>query len=103
MPSLHPCAPAQDKSTTLAVPSADPEAEERRRREAEEARLAEMRAHGHAVTPEAFAEVRGNLLMMRLMGGVYWKPPGAPCCLCLCQLGLKELAREAVVGRHEQP
>ncbi|KAI7835902.1 hypothetical protein COHA_010205 [Chlorella ohadii] len=46
----------QDKSTTLAVPSADPEAEERRRREAEEARLAEMRAHGHAVTPEAFAE-----------------------------------------------
>lgn len=52
----------QDKSSTLAVPSADPEAEEKRRREAEEARLAEMRAHGHAVTPEAFAEVRGRVV-----------------------------------------
>lgn len=40
----------------MAVPSSDPEAEERRRRAEEEARMAEMRAHGHAVTPEAFAE-----------------------------------------------
>ncbi len=46
----------QDKASALAVPSSDPEAEERRRREAEEQRLAELRAHGTPVTPEAFAE-----------------------------------------------
>ncbi|KAL4426114.1 hypothetical protein ABPG77_002700 [Micractinium sp. CCAP 211/92] len=45
-----------DKASALAVPSSDPEAEERRRREAEEQRLAELRAHGTPVTPEAFAE-----------------------------------------------
>ncbi|KAL4452160.1 hypothetical protein ABPG75_007822 [Micractinium tetrahymenae] len=44
-----------EKATSLAVPSSDPEAEERRRREAEEQRLAELRAHGTPVTPEAFA------------------------------------------------
>lgn len=44
-----------DKASALAVPSSDPEAEERRRREAEEQRMAELRAHGTPVTPEAFA------------------------------------------------
>lgn len=51
------------------MPSADPEAEEKRRREAEEARLAEIRAHGHAVTPEAFAEVRACFTQLRLAAG----------------------------------
>jgi hypothetical protein len=46
----------QEKASSLAVPSHDPEAEERRRREAEEERLAELRRHGHPVTPEAFAD-----------------------------------------------
>lgn len=50
----------QEKASSVAVPSHDPEAEEKRRREAEEARLAELRAHGHPVTPEAFAEWRAK-------------------------------------------
>ncbi|PSC71022.1 RWD domain-containing 1 [Micractinium conductrix] len=45
-----------DKAAGMAMPSADPESEERRRRAAEEERLAEIRRHGHPVTPETFAE-----------------------------------------------
>jgi hypothetical protein len=36
-------------------PSLDPEAERKRREAEEEVRIAELRAHGTAVTPEAFA------------------------------------------------
>lgn len=61
-PHVLPCAPPlrspQDKAAGMAVPVADPEAEEKRRREKEEERLAEMRRHGTPVTPEAFAEWR---------------------------------------------
>lgn len=46
----------QAKAENMAMPSTDPEVEEKRRREAEEERLAELRRHGHPVTPEAFAE-----------------------------------------------
>jgi hypothetical protein len=48
----------QDKAASMALPSSDPEAEKRRALEAEEARLAELRRHGHPVTPESFAEWR---------------------------------------------
>lgn len=48
--------PWQDKASSLAMPIFDPVAEERRRRDAEEERLAELRRHGHVVTVEAFAE-----------------------------------------------
>lgn len=42
--------------TQVGAPSVDPEAERKRREAEEEARIAEIRAHGTAVTPEAFAE-----------------------------------------------
>ena len=41
---------------TVGAPSSDPEAERRRQEEEEERRIAELRAHGTPVTPEAFAE-----------------------------------------------
>ena len=44
----------QEKASSLSVPVSDPAAEEKRRRDAEEARQAELRAHGQPVTPEAF-------------------------------------------------
>lgn len=60
----------QEKASALAVPSTDPEAEERRRREAEEQRMAELRRHGTPVTPEAFAawKARFDAEMVRLGG-----------------------------------
>ena len=45
-----------EKGTALATPVFDPAAEEKRRREAEEFRIAEIRRHGHPVTPESFKE-----------------------------------------------
>lgn len=44
-----------EKGTALAAPISDPEAEEKKRREAEEFRIAELRRHGTPVTPENFA------------------------------------------------
>jgi hypothetical protein len=43
------------RGAAMAVPSYDPAAERRRMDEAEEARVAALRAHGTAVTPETFA------------------------------------------------
>ena len=45
-----------DKGSSLSAPIFDPEVEEKRRREAEEARIAELRRHGTPVTPENFNE-----------------------------------------------
>lgn len=45
-----------EKASSEAVPGMDPEAELKREREAEEARIAELRAHGTPVTAETFAE-----------------------------------------------
>ncbi len=44
-----------EKGAEVAAPVSDPEAELKRQREAEEARIAELRAHGMPVTPETFA------------------------------------------------
>lgn len=45
-----------EKAASDIVPEMDPEAELKRARDAEEARVAELRAHGTAVTPETFSE-----------------------------------------------
>ncbi|GAB4819086.1 hypothetical protein N2152v2_006132 [Parachlorella kessleri] len=45
-----------EKALTVGGPSLDPEADRKRREAEEEARIAELRAHGTAVTPETFAE-----------------------------------------------
>lgn len=45
-----------DMASTKAGPTHDPEAERRRLEELEEARRAELRAHGTVVTPETFAK-----------------------------------------------
>ena len=45
----------QEKAASMAAPAFDPDAEQRRAREAEEFRLVELRRHGTAVTPETFA------------------------------------------------
>lgn len=44
-----------EKSAQLSTPAVDPEAEQRKAREAEEARIAALRAHGTPVTKESFA------------------------------------------------
>ena len=53
-PTTPPPTRPQEKASSLSVPVSDPAAEEKRRRDAEEARQAELRAHGQPVTPEAF-------------------------------------------------
>ncbi|KAI3438059.1 hypothetical protein D9Q98_000502 [Chlorella vulgaris] len=50
----------QEKAASMAVPSSDPVLEEKRRRDAEDARLAELRRGGQPVTPEAFAAWRAK-------------------------------------------
>ena len=49
-----------EKANELAAPARDPEAEIRKAREAEENRLAELRAHGTPVTPETFEAWRNK-------------------------------------------
>lgn len=49
-----------EKANEMATPAEDPEAEIRKAREAEENRLAELRAHGTPVTPQTFEAWRNK-------------------------------------------
>ena len=59
-PPLACCSPPLPQASAMAAPVVDPVLERKKAIEAEEARLAAIRAHGTMVTPEAFAEWRAR-------------------------------------------